>query len=441
MENYQSHNQTLNFRNVRILATLFLMMLFLAGCAGPRPLMPVPNLYIGEDAPELFTALPSELQDNRIDLLYVTDRVPETDDDGALTYGYGRSRSVAFGSAIVTIEPELTWDELQRVSLEQDRSTKLSLHLASLEELGRFLETPHPIVLIDGEARLDPAALDALRITEQSFNAEIRRRLALASKPEVVLFIHGYNNDFENAAQTLAELWHFLGREHVPILYTWPAGRGGPSGYIYDRESGEFTVHHLKTLIRSLYDNPEIKRVHMIAHSRGTDVLTSAIRELSLVARAAGETPTDKLRDSHVVLAAPDLDLDVVSQRIIAEQIGREAKNITIYTSQEDKAIGIAEWLFKSAARLGRLAIGDLQADDLTGIDNVDGLSFIDLKEGMGGTGHAYFHSDPSVSSDLILMMRYDREPGAENGRPLELLAPGFWAINPGYPYLPANEN
>jgi len=92
-------------------------------------------------------------------------------------------------------------------------------------------------------------------------------------------------------------------------------------------------------------------------------------------------------------------------------------------------------------ARIGRLAIGDLQADDLTGIDNVDGLSFIDLQEGMGGTGHGYFHSDPSVSSDLILMMRYDREPGAENGRPLEFLAPGFWMIKPGYPYLPDNEN
>jgi esterase/lipase superfamily enzyme len=440
MKRNQSDNHTLNVRDICIVATLFLMMLFLSGCAGPRPLMPVPNLYIGDDAPELFTALPSELQDNQIDLLYVTDRVPETDDDGALTYGYGRSRSTAFGSAIVTIEPELSWDELQRVSLEQDRSTKLSLRLTSLEERGRFLDTPHPIILIDGEAQPDPVALEALRITEQSFNAEIGRRLALAPKPEVVLFVHGYHNDFEDAAQTLAELWHFLGREHVPLLYTWPAGQSGPSGYIYDRESGEFTVHHLKILIRSLYDNPEIKRVHMIAHSRGTDVLTSALRELSLVARAAGETPSDKLRDSHVVLAAPDLDLDVVSQRIIAEQIGREAKNITIYTSQEDKAIGLAERLFKSAARLGRLAIGDLQADDLAGIERVEGVSFINLRDGTGGTGHGYFHSDPAVSSDLILLVRYGFAPGAENGRPLESVAPGFWLIKPEYPYLPDNE-
>jgi esterase/lipase superfamily enzyme len=441
MQKNQSDNQTLNARNVCILTMLLLMMLFLAGCAGPRQLMPVPNLYVGEGAPELFTALPSELQDNRIDLLYVTDRVPETDDEGALKYGYGRSRSAAFGSAIVTIEPELTWGELQRISLEQDRSTRLSLHLSSLEERGRFPETPLPIVLINGEAQIAPAALETSRITEQSFHAEIRRRLALAPKPEVVLFIHGFNNDFEDAALTLAEMWHFFGREHVPILYTWPAGRGGSSGYIYDRESGEFTVYHLKNMIRSLYDIPEIKRIHMIAHSRGTDVLSSAIRELTLVARAAGETPSDKLRDSHVVLAAPDLDMDVVSQRIVAEQLGRDTKNITVYTSQSDKAIGFAEHFFKSTARIGRLAIGDLQADDLAGIGKVEGLSFIDLREGMGGTGHGYFHSNPAVSSDLILLMRYDREPGAENGRPLESIAPGFWMINPDYPYLPDDDN
>jgi len=200
-------------------------------------------------------------------------------------------------------------------------------------------------------------------------------------------------------------------------------------------------VHHLKNLIRSLSGIPEIKRIHMIAHSRGTDVLSSAIRELALVARAAGETAPDTLRDSHVVLAAPDLDLDVVSQRIVAEQLGREAKSITVYTSGEDKAIGLAEWLFKSVARLGRLGVEDLQADDLVAIEKIEGMSFIDLQENTGGTGHGYFHSNPAASSDLILLLRYGLAPGAENGRPLESVAPGFWLIKPEYPYLPDDEN
>jgi esterase/lipase superfamily enzyme len=255
-----------------------------------------------------------------------------------------------------------------------------------------------------------------------------------------VLFVHGYNNELEDAAQTLAELWHFLGREHVPILYTWPAGRGGATGYNYDRESGEFTVHHLKNLIRSLSSIPEIKRIHMIAHSRGTDVLSSAIRELALVDRAAGETAPDNLRDSQVVLAAPDLDWDVVSQRIIAEQLGRETKNITIYTSEEDKAIGLAERLFKSAARMGRLGVEDLQADGFVAMEKIEGVSFIDLQESTSSTSHSYFHSNPAASSDLILLVRYGLAPGVKNGRPLESLAPGFWLIKPEYPFSSDDE-
>jgi esterase/lipase superfamily enzyme len=413
----------------------FLIAVFLAGCASQtRHLMPVPNLYIGEDAPKLFTTLPAELQDNQVDLLYVTDRTPATDNEGGLTYGHGRSHSAAFGSVIVAIEPEMAWDELQRVSLERDRSTQLSLRLVSLKEHGRFPETPQPVVLINDEAQPDPIALEKLNITEQSFQKEVRRRLALASKPEILLFVHGYNNNFEYAAQTLAELWHFFGREHVPILYSWPAGKGGASGYIYDRESGEFTVFHLKNLLRSLAGITEITTFHLIAHSRGTDVLSSAVRELALVARAEGEKAPDKLQVSHLILAAPDLDLDVVSQRILAEQLGREIENITIYTSQGDKAIGLAERMFKSATRMGRLSIKDLETSGLESMDNIEGVSFVDLKESAGGTGHSYFHSDPAASSDMILMVRYGLSPGAGNGRPLKSIAPGFWQIEGGYP-------
>ncbi len=229
-------------RRINQFVALVLTMLLLGGCA-TRSLMPAPNLYGAKDAPELFGELPTELQGNRVDLLYVTDRAPETDEQGKLAYGYGRSRSAAFGSAIVTIEPELDWQDLKSISLEQDRSPRLTMRLISIEERGRFPESPPPIVLIDGLLQPDPSTLERARQTEQMLHAELRKRLALAPKQEVVVFVHGYNNEFEDAAQTLAELWHFLGREHIPILYTWPAGRGGPSGYNYDRESGEFTVY------------------------------------------------------------------------------------------------------------------------------------------------------------------------------------------------------
>jgi esterase/lipase superfamily enzyme len=418
---------------------LVLTMLMLGGCA-TRPLMPAPNLYSGEGAPALFGDLPAELQGSRLDLLYVTDRSPETDDQGKLAYGFGRSRSVAFGSAIVAIEPELAWEELQRVSLETKRTTKLTPRLASVEEQGRFPEMPLPLVLADGEVQPEASALKEVQQVEQDFRAQILRRLALAPKPEVVLFVHGYNNDFEDAALTLAELWHFLGREQVPILYTWPAGRGGPSGYIYDRESGEFTVYHLKNLLRSLANMTEIEKFHLIAHSRGTDVLSTAVRELMLETRNTGENAREKFRVAHLVLAAPDMDFEVVEQRIISELLYQKVQEVIVYTSQEDKAISIAEEFFKSIARLGRLAVEDLDADEIASLEYVQSISIIELQEKSDRTGHGYFHNSPEASSDLIMAVRYGLGPGAEFGRPLKPIAPAFWIMEPGYPKAPDTE-
>jgi len=410
----------------------------LVGCASyKRALMPAPNLYTGTGAPVLFEDLPDGLKSTNADLFYVTDREPEIDEENKLTYGYGRSRSAAFGSAIVAFKPDMAWEDLERVSVERDRSTRLSLEMMSIEELGRFEDTPGPIVVVNGKAQRSPAYLESNQKAVLGFRNELKRRLALSPRNEIIMFVHGYNNDFNDAAFTLAELWHYMGRQFVPLLYTWPAGRGGPSGYIYDRESGEFTVHHLKNLISELSDIPEVETFHLIAHSRGTDVMTSAFRELTLVGRASQAEVPDEFRGSHIVLAAPDLDMDVVSQRIVAEDLGRETRNITIYTSQSDKAIGLAEKFFKSVSRLGTLGTDELTETVLSSVRNVDGISFIDLQETTSlKATHSYFHSDPAASSDLILTIRYDREPGAENGRPLKPVTTGFWQIEPGYPHV-----
>lgn len=415
--------------------TVAIALFTLAGCAGGRPLMPVPNVYTGDSARDLFQELPEELKGNDLDLLYVTDRVRETDADGKPAYGSGRSRSVAFGSVVVRIVPEMSWDQLVQVSLQKDRSPKLKMEMGSIVELGRFPDTPPPLILIDGQARQDPAYQEYVLESERLFRTEIRRRLERSPRAEILVFVHGYNNDFDDAAFTLAETWHFMGREFVPILYTWPAGRGGASGYIYDRESGEFTVHHLKNLIRELSSVEEIESFHMIAHSRGTDVLTSAIRERALVGRALGLGVPVRLRDSHIVLAAPDLDMDVVSQRVIAEQLGRETRNLTIYTSQADKAIGMAEKLFKSVKRIGRMDVEDLDASQLESLKYIEGISIIELEVTEDAkSSHSYFHSDPAASSDLVLTVRYGLEPGSAQGRPLKPLEANFWMIEPGYP-------
>ena len=77
---------------------------------------------------------------------------------------------------------------------------------------------------------------------------------------------------------------------------------------------------------------PELEELNLIAHSRGTDVLTSALRELYIETRAAGKDFRTVYRIKNVVLAA-DLDLEVVTQRLAAEYVGLGTERTTVYVS------------------------------------------------------------------------------------------------------------
>ena len=68
-------------------------------------------------------------------------------------------------------------------------------------------------------------------------------------------------------------------------------------------------------------EETELEQLDIIAHSRGTDVVTAALRELFMVSRAGGGEPLDEFRIRNLALAAPDLDYDVLRQRLSAERI------------------------------------------------------------------------------------------------------------------------
>lgn len=173
-----------------------------------------------------------------------------------------------------------------------------------------------------GEVGLSPTAVAAREAAIVAASAEPAARLAPTARKEVFVFVHGVNTSFETAAVQAAGGWHFLGREGVAMLYTWPARSISPLTYAYDRESGEFTIFHLKQTLRALAATPEVEKVHVVAHSRGADVATSALRELVIEAWAGGEDPRTRFKVDNLVLIAADLDFGVVMQRLVAEALG-----------------------------------------------------------------------------------------------------------------------
>ena len=420
---------------------IFCIAVLLTACSGQRVMMPTPNVYNEADT-EIYANLHPELKSTEVPLFFVTDRLPEQDENGNLKYGYGRSNSLAFGSAVVDLGEDISWEQLLEASRTQQRLDSVPLELTQLKEIMRGPQAPIPYREVDGKIVEEPAYFAKRAAAAEVFRQAIVKQLTLTPRKELFIYIHGYHNDFNDAAFAMAELWHFMGRVGVPIVYTWPAGHPGLFGYTYDRESSEFTVYHLRQILNFMAGFPEVERINIVAHSRGTDVAVTALRELTLIARAAGANPREKYKIHNFVLAAPDLDVQVASQRIIGDYLAWSADRFTIYTSPADKAIGWSGRLFDSP----RGRIGNLNYENMTesgkaamehGNANLSVINFTRVAENsnasLDGFGHSYFRNAPSVSSDLIIMLRDDLDPG-DPGRPLKYLGAKFWEVPPGYP-------
>ena len=420
-------------RHLKTFCYALLLPMLLSGCT--RNVMPTPNVYATSKQP-LFGPLEPELTSNHVDVLYVTDRVAEEDEFGHLRYGYKRSPSVAYGSAIVVLGKDTSWEELSAYSRTKTGfGRRLPLKVVSTTERGRFPATPYLYrIAADTDIELDPEVVAEREETLSNAKREILGRLALTPRKEVFVFVHGIRTSFDVAVETAGEGWHFLGREGIPVAYTWPAGGPGLFSYARDRESGEFTHFHMKQFFRVLADIPEIEKVHVIAHSRGTDVAMTALRELVIEARAAGKDPREQYRIDNVVLVAPDVDFKVTLQRFVAEALGPAFGRITIYANADDNAIAAASALFSSRVRLGAVQPEELTQAQKEAFARVANLDVIVYQGRAGGAfGHTYYRDNPAVSSDILMVLRYGRPPGAATGRPLTPRGNNFWVIGDDY--------
>jgi esterase/lipase superfamily enzyme len=401
--------------------------LFLFGCSSKPELMPTPNIYANNQYS--LEQVPLELRQPKMELLYVTDRKSSEEDE---SYSSERSPSMAFGLMEVGFNNEtVTWQQLMELSNQQKRRESLIYKMQKVKELGRFPASPYPFERTETGMKINSEIGKKHDAATENLQNVIRKKLSHSNQKDVVLFIHGFNNTFNEAGFTLAGLWHFMNRKAVPLVYSWPAAEGGLMGYFVDRESGEYTIFHLKETLRVLFEMPEIENIHIIAHSRGTDVATTALRELVIENRGAGGNPYKDFRIENLILAAPDLDFGIIKQRLMSEQFGLAFGQINIYTSDDDSALGISEWLM-NGLRFGRVDSSDIAMNEKNIFKSVGNVSLIKVAETGGLIGHDYFHSNPAVSSDIIKVIQKYAKPGSKE-RPLTLLENNFWKLPTDY--------
>lgn len=411
-------------------ATCLLGAAFAAGCTSARTLIVTPYVAAA-NGHSLYDKTPPEWRTPDFPVLYVTDRAPIEGSEEDVEFSYRRSKRLRFGEAVVRLSPVTTWAELVAASTNVNRSTSFQMEVAAIEPLGEISGRGKWLEAIDGRLQVSPENQPKIDAEVAEFQTAVRRWLDRSERKEAFIFIHGFNNTFDHSVFRAAEIWHFMGRVGVPIAYTWPAARGGIRGYTYDRESGEYTIPHLKQVIRALAAMPDLERINLISHSRGTDVTVTALRELYLETTGGGHDPAKTLKIGTLVLAAPDIDTEVFGQRFGAEMVTNAAERTVIYFSPDDEAIWWARWLFDSVGRLGDLIITKLPEDDRARLAQMPRLEMVDCTVSGFSTSHNYVFSHPSAMSDMILVVR-DRCPPGCPERPLQA-SQGVWSIDNKY--------
>lgn len=177
---------------------------------------------------------------------------------------------------------------------------------------------------------------------------------------DVLLYIHGFNQSFETATLDAARLADGLRFSGETVLFSWPS-RNKLFDYIADRESATWSRDALETTLDSLVTRPGLGRVNIVAHSMGAMLAIEGLRQAYA---KHGELLLDRI--GAIILAAPDLDIDVFSSSIA--RMRPLAGRITVITSNDDRALAVVASL-SGGARVGRAQKAKLQASGLKVID------------------------------------------------------------------------
>lgn len=330
---------------MRIVAILVCIGFLAAGCASP------PSSIIGVDG---FTVQAAEVpQAEKVDVFIATTRAPS--DDYRELFSGDRSSGVSYARVTVSIPPT--------------------------HEIGK-IERPKSL---PPDPRKDFVILDPGRYADaEAFTAGVDEALETkdADNQNILVYIHGYNNNMTSAILRTAQFVHDSGFKGVPVVFSW-ASRGRAIDYVYDLNS----ALHARDGILDMGDalsQTSARGFDILAHSMGNLVTVESLRQAAMTDRNSGA----ESRMRNIILAAPDIDIDLFREQI--RRIPVRDAPIFVLVSSDDRALAISRRVAGDVDR-----VGNSDPDVLAEL----GVTVIDLSqvESEGSAHHAKFADSPEV--------------------------------------------
>jgi esterase/lipase superfamily enzyme len=339
----------------------------LAAAATDRGTLPVPGSVAAKDR----RYKPSQ-GFATVRVFYGTNRAPSGDIKPALYYGKARG-DLQYGYLDVTI-PEI------------HKEAQLETQPRWAEYVFDVSESRSRYVLLD---KVTPLAKD-------DFLRTLRQQIKGSRSKDVFIFVHGFNNTFEDAARRAAQLAYDLDFDGTPMLYSWPS-QGSATAYAVDEAAVGISGRKMAEFLQNVVAHSGAERVHILAHSMGNRALIEALQTY-----LAKRAPDDRQHIfGQIVFTAPDVDRDYFMDAI--EPLRNAADRVTLYASDNDYALRSSQFLH-GAPRAG--TAGDV-------IIRLPGLDSIDMSAVPADVlGHTYFAANAGAIFDIFrLLWRGDPPP------------------------------
>lgn len=205
-----------------------------------------------------------------------------------------------------------------------------------------------------------------------------------SNENEGLLFIHGYNCSFDDALYRAAQLKYDLKFTGPTFSFNW-ASRGNVMGYSADEDTIRWSKHHLEEMLNVISADNRIKKLHIVAHSMGNRALIDLVEKWP--------KGIDKVHT--LILAAPDVDVDIIRK---IESNFAKYKNVTLYSSDSDLAIGASDLVHDNKRA------GNSQPPCV--FNNVETIDVSEIKRPIFSLGHSYYAETLKIFTDMYYLLR-----------------------------------
>jgi esterase/lipase superfamily enzyme len=256
----------------------------------------------------------------------------------------------------------------------------------------RLLASQDPLL------RLDRASLRTFADVA-GFWADVGHTLGQIDVGErsALVFIHGYNVSFEEAALRAAQIGFDLQVPGITAFYSWPS-RGQFTGYLADEATIGASHTWLAEFLTGFVRHSGAEQVHLIAHSMGNRALLRCLR--GVIDAVGGTVPF-----GQIFLAAPDVDAE---EFLLESAVYRgAAKRTTLYASSRDRALASSGILHGGYPRAG-------YAPPITVVDGLDTVEVTNVD--LSWLGHGYYADARDLLHDMHAVLLHDDPPEKRHG-------------------------